>query len=238
MKDSNLGRLPGALLSPVETFRSIEARPSWIAPFLVLLLLGGAVGFLIQTRSDPEEMVRAQVSSLKVEIPPDKVEEMIQDAEGRSTGVKIGLSLLGVAFQAIVYALVALIFLVGLKMFGSEIDYVRALGVTLHGYMPGALAALLNIPILLSRSTISFEEATQGGVLVSSLAAFAPEDASATLKSLLGSVDLFSIWTVILLSLGFKIVGKVSTAVSTGIVVLLWLIYIGGKLGLAALFVR
>ncbi len=238
MKDSSFGRLLGVLLSPGETFRSIEARPTWVAPLLVLLLLGGAVGFLVQIRSDPEEMVRGQLSSFKMEIPQEKVEEMIRDAEGRSTGAKIGLSALGVTVQGLVYALLALIFLGALRMFGSEVDYVRCLAVTLHGYMPGALAALINVPILMGRSTITYEEATQGGVLVSSLAAFAPEGASATLRALLGSVDLFSIWTVILLSLGFKIVGKVSTTVSTVIVVLLWLIYLGGKLGLAALFAR
>lgn len=238
MNDSSLGRLLGVLLSPGETFRSIEARPTWVAPLLVLMILAGTVSFLVQMKLDPEEAVRAQVSKMKVDIPEEQVDKMIRDAESRTPGTKAMLALVGAGLQALLYLLIAALFLGMLRLFGSEIDYIRSLAVTLHGYMPQALALLLNLPILMGRESVSFEEATQGGILVSSLAALAPEDASSMLKALLGSFDLFSVWAAVLLALGFRIVGRVSTAVSTGIVVLLWLIYIGGKLGVTALFVR
>jgi hypothetical protein len=238
MKDSSLGRLLGILLSPVETFRSIEARPTWVAPLLLLMILAGTVSFLVQTKLDPEEAVRAQISKMKVEVPAAQVDKMIRDAENRTPGTKAALAVAGAGFQALIYLILAAVFLGMLRLFGSEIDFRRSFAVLLHGYMPQALALLLNVPILMGRETVSFDEATQGGVLVSSLAALAPEDASAMLTALLGSFDLFSIWTVVLLILGFRLVGRVSTAVSTGIVVLLWLIYIGGKLGFVALFVR
>jgi hypothetical protein len=238
MKDSSLGRLLGVLLSPVETFRSIEARPTWVAPLLLLMLLAGTVSFLVQKKIDPEEAVRAQVAKMKVEVSEQQVDKMIQDAESRTDGTRAVFAAVGAAFQAVLYAFVAALFLGLLRLFGSEIDYRRSFAVTLHGYMPQALALLLNIPLLLGRESVSFDEATQGGILASSLAALAPGDASSMLKVLLGSVDLFSIWTVVLLALGLRVAGRVSAAVSTGIVVLLWLIYIGGKLGITALFVR
>ena len=58
MKDSSWGRLVGVLVAPGETFRSIAERPTWLPPLLVLTLLGGAVGLVLQMRTDPEEMVR------------------------------------------------------------------------------------------------------------------------------------------------------------------------------------
>lgn len=238
MKDSSLGRLLGVLMSPVETFRSIEARPTWAAPLLVFLLLAGTVSYLVQVKLDPEEAVRAQVSKMKVDIPDEQVEKMIRDAEGRTNGTKAALAAGGAAFQAAIYALIAAIFLALLRLFASEIDYQRSFAVTVYGFAPQAVAALISLPILLGRGTVSFDEAASGGILVSSLAALAPEDASSMLKVLLGSLDLFTIWTVVLLAVGYRVVGKVSTAVSTGIVILLWLIYIGGKLGITALFVR
>jgi hypothetical protein len=238
MKDSSLGRILGVLLSPVETFRSIEARPTWVAPLLLLMILAGTVSFLVQTKLDPEEAVRAQVSKMKVEISAKQLDKMIEDAENRTPATKALFAAIGSLVQAVLYAFIAAVFLGMLRLFGSEIDFLRSFSVTLHGYMPQALALLLNIPLLVGRESVSFDEATQGGILKSSLAALAPEDASSMLVALLGSVDLFSVWTVILLALGYRIVGRVSTAVSTGIVVLLWLIYIGGKLGVTALFVR
>jgi hypothetical protein len=238
MKDSSLGRLLGVLLSPAETFRSIEARPTWAVPLLLLLLLGGVVGVLVQMKADPEEMVHAQIEKFKIDVPAEKVDKMVEDARNQSVAKKVAVVGFGLALQAVFYAFIAAVFLGLLRLFASEIDYVRSLSVTLHGYMPQGVAALLNVPLMLGRETVTFDEATKGGVLVSSLAALAPEGASPMLVALLGSVDLFSIWTAVLLALGFRIAGKVSTAVSTGIVVLLWLIYIGVKLGFTALFLR
>ncbi|MES1240477.1 MAG: YIP1 family protein [Acidobacteriota bacterium] len=238
MKDSSLGRLLSVLLWPVETFSSVEARPTWVAPLLLFMVLAGSMSYLIQVKIDPEEAVRTQFSKMKIEVSDEQMDKAIRDAENRTNGTKAALAVGGAAFQAGIVALVAALFLGGLRLFASEIDYRRAFSATLYGYAPQALAGIINLPILLGRETVTFDEASQGGVLVSSLAALASEDTSAMLKTLLGSVDLFTIWTVVLLAVGFRVVGKVSTAVSAGIVILLWLIYIGGKLGLTALFIR
>ena len=75
-------------------------------------------------------------------------------------------------------------------------------------------------------------------MLVSSLRALAPEDASTLTQTLLGSFDLFTIWTLVLLTIGYKVVAKVSTAVASGVVILFWLVYVVGKVGMAAAFMR
>lgn len=238
MKDSSWGRLIGVLVAPGETFRSIAERPTWLPPLLLLVLLGVVVGFEVQMRTDPEEMVRGQLESVKVDVPQEQVDKMIEDAESRTTGGKAGLAAIGGLVQAALYAVVAVLFWLGFRLFGSEMDYVRSLATTLHGYMPLAVAALLNLPLMLTRESLTFEEAMQGGVLVSSLKALAPEDASAVTEALLGSVDLFTIWALVLLTIGYKAVAKVSTAVASGIVILFWLVFVVGKVGLAAAFMR
>ena len=238
MKDSSWGRLFGVLVAPGETFRSIAEKPTWLPPLLLLILLGAIVGFEVQMRTDPEEMVREQLEMIKVDVPQEQVDKMIEDAESRTTAAKAGLAALGVVLQAVVYAVVAVLFWIGFRLFGSEMDYLRSLATTLHGYMPFAVASLLNLPVMLSRESLTFEEATQGGVLVSSLKALAPEDASPATEALLGSLDLFTIWTLVLLTIGYKAVAKVSTAVASGIVILFWLVYVVGKVGIAAAFMR
>ena len=238
MKDSSFGRILGVLVSPGETFRSIAERPTWIPPFLVLVLLGFAVALVVQLRTDPEEMVRGQMAMLKMDISEEQLNEAIDQAENQSTATKVALTAVGVVVQVAIYALVALLFWVGFKMFGSEMDYVGSLATTLHGFMPLAVSSLLNLPIMLSRPSLTFEEVRSGGVLVSSLKALAPEDASTLTEALLGSFDLFTIWTLVLFTIGFKAMAKVSTAVASGIVILYWLVYVGGKLAFTAAFVR
>lgn len=238
MKDSSWGRLVGVLVAPGETFRSIAERPTWLPPLLLLALLGAVVAFAIQMRTDPEEMVRGQIEAIKVEVPQEQVDKMIEDAESRTTGAKLGLAAIGIVVQAALYAVVAALFWIGFRLFGSEMDYLRSLATTLHGYMPLAVGSLINLPLMLSRESLTFEESMQGGVLVSSLKAMAPEDASPVTEALLGSLDLFTIWTLVLLTIGYKAVAKVSTAVASGIVILFWLVYVVGKVGLAAAFMR
>lgn len=238
MKDSGWGRLIGVLVAPGETFRSIAERPTWLPPLLLLMLLGAVVGFEVQMRTDPEEMVRGQLEMVKVDVPQEQVDKMIEDAESRTTGGKAGLAAIGAGVQALFYAVLAVLFWLGFRMFASEMDYLSSLATTLYGYMPFAVASLLNLPLLLSRESLTFEEASSGGVLVSSLKALAPEDASAVTEALLGSLDLFTIWTLVLLTIGYKAVAKVSTAVASGIVILFWLVYVVGKVGIAAAFMR
>ena len=234
MKDSSWGRLIGALVSPGETFLSIAERPTWLPALLVLMLLGSTVGVIIQLKSDPAEMVREQFESIKFDVPQDQIDKAVEDAESRTTAAKVGMTLAGIVVQAVIYALVALLFWVAFKMFGSEMDYLRSLSTTVHAYLPFAVGSLLNLPLMLSRDKITFEDVRNGGVLVSSLKALAPEDASAATETLLGSFDLFTIWTLVLLTIGYKVVAKVSTAVASGVVILLWLIWVVGKVAFTA----
>ena len=238
MKDSSWGRLIGALVAPGETFRSIAERPTWLPPLLVLALLGGAVSFVLQMRTDPEEMVRGQLEAIKVDVPQKQVDEMIEDAENRTTGTKAGLAAIGAVIQPILYAAMAVLFWIGFRLFGSEMDYLRSLATTLHGYLPLAVGSLINLPLMFTRETLTFEEASNGGVLVSSLKALAPEDAPAVTEVLLGSIDLFTVWSLILLAIGYREVAKVSPAVASGIVILFWLVFVVGKVGIAAAFMR
>jgi hypothetical protein len=101
--------------------------------------------------------------------------------------------------------------------------------------MPYLLATLLSIPVVLSRTELSMAEVQSGGFLHSNLAAFAPESTGKVLVALLGSVDIFSIWTIALLAIGYRVVGKVSKAAALGVVIALWAVVVAGKVGLAAL---
>jgi hypothetical protein len=47
---------------------------------------------------------------------------------------------------------------------------------------------------------------------------------------------VFNIWIVVLLIIGFKVVGKVSTGRAAVAALVPWLVWLGAKAGLAALF--
>ncbi|MES1211133.1 MAG: YIP1 family protein [Acidobacteriota bacterium] len=232
MHDSAFGRLLGVLVSPGQTFRSIAARPTVWAALLVLVLstLGG--GLLAAPRIDYEDIIRKQVAKSGRDVPQEQLDKQIEVTQK----IRTPLIIAQVVFVPIFLCLVTLFPWAIFKLLGSEVDYVRSLSVTAHAWMPQVVSALLSIPVILSRPSLGYED-TRNGFLKSNLGAFmSTPEMSAPLTAVLSSLDVFSLWTLILFILGFKEVAKVSMAKAAGTMIILWLLFVGIKVGFAAVF--
>jgi len=140
-------------------------------------------------------------------------------------------------FIAGFYLVLAALFLGVFRFFGgSEIPFKTSFATIVHAYLPGLVAALLTLPLLLSRPHITVKEAQGGGILASNLGAFAPDSTGPALKSLLSSLDFFSLWTLCLLIVGYRLTAKVSTATAVAVPVVLWLLFVAAKVALAGAF--
>jgi hypothetical protein len=229
MHDSAVGRLLGVLVAPGRTFLSIAARPTWVAPLLLLMLLGSSVGYLVAQRMDFEDMVRQRMVQQNQELSAEQIDRGVQIAKKFGP---VGALVTGIAVLPIAYLLLALVFWTFFRLFGSELSFPASLSVTLHSLMPNAVSALLTVPLIFRLATINAKDA-QRGLLLSSLAAFAPESSGPAVKALLGSIDFFSLWVLILLSLGYRTVARVSTSAATGTVVAFWLLWVAVRALLA-----
>jgi hypothetical protein len=232
MNDSGLGRLLGVLVSPGKTFRSIAERPTWWAVLLVLALAGTGVGFLTTKKMDFEAMARQRATQQNQPLNQEQLDKGVQFAK---TFAPVWALVAGLILGPGIYMLLAVLFWTFFRLLGSEMSYPQSLSVTVHAYVPTLVLSLLAVPVLLSRQTISPDDAKKG-ILLSNLAFLAPEGSSAAVQSLLGSIDFFSLWVVVLLALGYRIVAKVSGTAATATVVALWLLYVAGRAGLAYLF--
>jgi hypothetical protein len=227
--DSALSRLWRVLIAPEATFRSIAARPTWALVLLVILALVGVAIYVSFDRIDAQDLVKSMEEQGR-QMPPNMTPE-------RLAAITKWTSLGGaLVFVPVLYLLTALVFWVALRMFGSDIDYRRSLSVTLHGMLPFGLASLVGIPIALAREHISMTELQSGGLVKSSLGFLVSEDTSKAVQALLTSVDLFSIWSIVLLIIGFRVVGRVARGNATAIVLVVWGIGVLLKVGLAAVF--
>lgn len=236
LEDSSAGRLIGALVSPVKTFRSIAERPTWGVALAVILVLSTVIGVLANQRIDPDDMRKMVQQQMEKRqggsVTPEQVEQGVE--VGRKVSA-VTLWLIPV-FVAVIYLIVAALFLAAFRFFGgSDIPFKTSLATAVHGFLPGMVAALLALPLLLSRPHITVKQA-QGNLLASNLGAFAPESMAPALRTLLTSLDFFSIWTLCLLIIGYRLTAKVSTASAATVVLVLWAIYVAARVGMAAVF--
>jgi len=228
MKDSALARLAGVLISPGRTFQVIAARPGWVVALVVLIVVSAVGAYLVTERIDMADAMREQMA---------KQGQQLSDAElERMAGIqsKVGLGC-AVAAPPIGYLIMALVFMVAFNIIGGEVKFPTSFSVSLHALMPAVVKSLLVIPVVLPRTSLDVETVQSGGLIASNLAFLAPEGTSLPLLTLLGSFDLFSLWTVALLAIGYRIAAGVSKNHAALTVVVVWLVYVLGKVGLAAL---
>jgi len=129
----------------------------------------------------------------------------------------------------------AAIFLVMLKIVGSDIDFKQTLSTALHGYWPATLVQLVLTAVLIQRiGKVPQEELAN--VVKANIGAFMSADAPAWLTAAAGTISIFNIWAVILLIIGFTTVGKISRGKAATAVLVPWGVWIAVKAGIAALF--
>ena len=232
MENSSLGRLLGALVSPVKTFPSIAQRPTWGAALLLMLLATSGVGYVVGQHTDFRDVLVQSMKEKGRDIPEAQLEPQIQMME------KAGPAISAVSTPVVVILvtlLAALIYWVAFKLLGSDFSFKTSLAVTLHAGMPAVVSSLLTLPVVLSRGKLGYADVKTGSFLKSNLAFLAPEGAASWLTALLASVDFFSLWSLVLTVIGYKAASRLSTRPVAVVAVLAWLLFVAIRVGLSAL---
>ena len=223
-----LSTLADVLIAPGEAFAELAARPRVLVVFLLMMALH--LGFLATwlARADLAEMVRHQLMLQGREAPPaDQIPVgLVRNMTWAGGLLGLPLVLLAVAgglhFAFTFFA-------------AAELDFKTSFSLVAHAFFP---AALLGGPLMLLVMALKGEwSQPPDQVLQASPAALLdPAGTPRALYSLAGSFDLFTLWTVALLSIGFGLATRRSTGSAAVVVVTLWLLLVLGKAGLAALF--
>lgn len=229
-RKSGIQRIVGALFSPGETFREIAERPDFLAPLLVIVVISIVSVMVVVPRIDFESMIREQMSQTN----PDMAEE------DRERAVRFGAAFTKAMFYVspllapILVTIIAGILLLAFRLFGGEGNFKQAFSVTLYSWMPMIVGGIVGTIILVGRGgSVSAEELQT--LVMSNLGFLVDQKENMVAFAFLSSIDLFTLWTLVLLIIGFAYVARVSRAVSSAIVLSLWAILVVIKVGLAAM---
>ncbi|MFY9826373.1 MAG: YIP1 family protein [Thermoanaerobaculia bacterium] len=233
MEDTSFGRLLGALVAPVKTFRSIAARPTWGAALLLILAVSAGVAYVVSMRTDYHDVITQAAKEKGRDVDPAMLDKQIEVMQ------KVGPAITAVSVPVVIIIfslLAALIYWVVFKLLGADFSYKSSFAVGLHSGLPSVVMGLLTLPVVLSKPSLGYADVKSGTFLQSNLAFLAPENAKAWVTALYASVDFFTLWTLVLSIIGYKALSpRLSTKTAALVVILVTLLFVGVRVGLAAL---
>lgn len=191
------------VVSPVELFRSLRDHPVALGPLLLGAILVGVAAALI-----PIELTQELFREQMIEAGQDP-----GDGSGTAARVMWVVSIFGPLLFWPIMALITagLYSVVFLFAFGYEGRFRQMLSITAHALLVAAIGALLLTPLRIMAAD------PQMTLSLGSLLYFFEEGFLATF---LGLLDLFNIWTYILIGLGAAVVDG-TRAYSHGVLVAL-----------------
>ncbi|PYQ29820.1 MAG: hypothetical protein DMF56_08820 [Acidobacteria bacterium] len=226
-------RFIGVIISPVETFQDIARKPDFLMPMIVFILISYATAFFTIPKIDWEAVTAQQVEAMKAKNP-----NMAQSDIDRMTRITqtIGkvFGWFGPILGIIMWLILAGVLFLAFKLFGGQQTFKQALSTVLYSWVPMVLYGIV-LAIIIAARPGNWDPTHIATIVKSNPAFLVNMKEHAALYSLLSAIDIFTIWTLILLIIGFAICSKVSRAKAATIIISLWAIVILAKAAIAAL---
>jgi hypothetical protein len=200
---SPFGRIIGVLFSPKATFEDIARKPSWLLPVLISTILGIASTVVLNQRMDWRDYITQQIekSPRAANMPAEQKQKQV-DISAKVTVyiVYVAGAIGSIGFAVIVGAVMMLAYNL---LAGAGASFSQSLGIAAHSLVVGLVSTPIFLLVLLLRPKGSIDPENP---VATNLAAFLPEESAKWLMTLCKSIDLFTIWILILIAIGFAAV--------------------------------
>ncbi len=223
--------------APSKTFTDIKRNTSWWLPFLISIVFTYALFAGINAKVGWQT-----VAENNMKLNPKQAERFEQlPADQRASQLKI-IAVTTEAFMAgspiialIGSAIIAGVMLASINFgFGGKATFWQAFAVTIYAGLPGIFKLLLGtIALFVGLDPDSFKINNFAGT---NIGYFLPPDSNKALLALATSIDITTIWTLVLASIGISIVA--GTKRSSGYIVIFgwWILIVLIGTGWAAAF--
>ncbi len=231
---TELARLAGVFWDPRPVYADLAARPRWWAPILLTTLAALAFLAAFSNRVGWEQFLEQEfrTNSRLQQLPAEQQREIIA-RQAKIVGVT---SYAGAVVGTVgVCLLVAGIFLfVFRSLAGAELSFRQSLSITAYSFLPHAVASALAIVVVTQADPADFD--LRNPLMLNASWLVRSESAPAWLRTLAASFDLFAIWTLLLLALGYSVAaGKLAYRKSLALVLAVWGFYVALKTAWSAL---
>ena len=202
---NEFGRLSGVFFEPAKVFADVSARPRFIVPLIIGILIALSFTYAISSHIGWDTTIRQSLvnSSRGDSLTPAQRETAV--AQGAKFAGIIGW--IGAVAGPPLFMLIIAGILTGLfnALLGTDVKFAQGFAITAYAFLVRGLYTLLLILIMFLKPPEDFNIQVSP---FSPAAYMSRQDNSKWLMSLAGSLDLFTFWVIILLAIGFSVAAK------------------------------
>ena len=193
-------KLVNVVIAPTKAFQAVKEKPGILIPLIILPLFPILYYVLFWNNYEVQliQMLEKQMSSMGMELTQEMLDLQLGFAKWTTPiGAVVGL-LIGAAFGALIYWAI-------MKLMKSEVTYKQTFSMLLHASAVTSLLWVLHMLLTLVMGDSNILEP------MTSLASLLPESMYGTpIYGIALTLELFSIWYLIVLYKGLEIVGGLS----------------------------
>jgi hypothetical protein len=206
---SQAGRLVNVFFAPSRTFTDIRNNASWWVPWLLVAVTSLVFMYVVQQKIGFEQIVQNEITN------SGRAEQLEKlSPEQRQQQMKLSLTIMKVASYATpVTTLIFLLIVGGILMatfnfgFGAEVKFAQSVAVVAYSMVPSLIGSALGIVALL----VGVREPDAFNIrnpVATNPAYFMDPTQHKFLYGMASSLDIFTIWMIILLGIGYSSISK------------------------------
>jgi Yip1 domain len=232
---SEVERVVDTFIAPTKTFTDLRRSSNWLLPAALLVIstiamiwaADSKIGF--KTIVDNQLAMQPKAAERLDKLSPEDRARQMETIIKFNRIVSYCSPVIVIVYLIIVAAVLLATFNFGL---GTELTFNQCVAVCMYTALPGIIKALLAILVILLGATGNF---TFQNPIASNLGGLV-DPSSHFLYSLFTSIDVFTIWTLLLAGIAFSCLTKVKRSTCLAVVFGWWLVFILAASGVGAAF--
>jgi hypothetical protein len=201
-----VGRITGVLTDPKKAFADIAARPSWILPVVLMIAVGLAFIYIFTTKIGWDRYFHqiAETNSRMQQMDAQARENAIQM---QSKFAPIGGYVFAVIGPVLTALIVGGVLVLLCKIGGAALKFKQTFAISAWAMLPRVIAGILALVVMFIKNP---EDFNLQNPLAFNLGAFMepPPNSGKFIYSLATSIDLFTIWTILLLAVAISVAAR------------------------------
>ena len=223
-------RIVDTFIAPSKTFNDLHRSASWWAPWLLMAIVGLMFVYAMDRQVTFEQITKNEIARSPRAEQFDKL-----PADQRAQQLRIGTSFTRyISYSTPVIQLLVFLIVAGVLMgtfnlaAGASVPFKIALATVIYGSLPTVIGGLLGIVALFAG--VDAEGFNVRNPVATNPAYFMDPSGNKFLYSMASALDVFVLWSIILIGIGFAANSKVKRGTAIVIVLAWYLVYkmVGG----------